>query len=48
VSSATFGALDGYLWQLTYKWAVFSHANKPKRWVVARYYGRFNKTRRDR
>lgn len=25
VSSTTFNALDGYLWQLTYKWAVFSH-----------------------
>jgi RNA-directed DNA polymerase len=48
VSSATFNALDGYLWQLTYKWAVFSHANKPKRWVVARYFGQFNKARRDR
>jgi RNA-directed DNA polymerase len=48
VSSATFGALDGYLWQLTFKWAVFSHANKPKRWAVARYYGRFNKARQDR
>jgi RNA-directed DNA polymerase len=48
VSSETFSALDGYLWQLTYKWAVFSHANKPKRWVVARYFGRFNKARRNR
>jgi RNA-directed DNA polymerase len=48
VSSAVFGALDGYLWQLTFKWARFSHANKPTRWVVARYYARFNKSRRDR
>jgi RNA-directed DNA polymerase len=48
VSSEAFGALDGYLWQLTFKWARFSHANKPTRWVVARYYARFNKTRRDR
>jgi RNA-directed DNA polymerase len=48
VSSEVFGALDGYLWQLTFKWARFSHANKPTRWVVARYYARFNKTRRDR
>jgi RNA-directed DNA polymerase len=48
VSSDVFGALDNYLWQLTFKWARFSHANKPTRWVVDRYYGRFNKTRRDR
>jgi len=48
VSSETFSALDHYLWRLTYKWAIFSHANKPKRWVTARYYGQFNKVRRDR
>jgi RNA-directed DNA polymerase len=48
VSSDTFNALDGYLWRLTYKWAVFSHANKPTRWVVARYFGPFHKSRRDR
>ena len=48
VSSTTFSALDGYLWTLTYKWATFSHANKPTRWVVARYFGRFNNARRDR
>ena len=29
VSSDTFGELDHYLWRLTYKWARFSHANKP-------------------
>ena len=48
VSSEVFGALDNYLWQLTFKWARFSHANKPTRWVVDRYYRRFNKNRRDR
>ena len=37
-----------YLWELTFKWARFSHANKPTRWVVARYFGRFNKARQDR
>jgi RNA-directed DNA polymerase len=47
-SSETFKALDQYLWELTYKWARFSHANKPTRWVVARYWGRFNKARQDR
>ena len=48
VSSEAFGALDQYLWELTFKWARFSHANKPTRWVVARYWGRFNKARQDR
>jgi RNA-directed DNA polymerase len=48
VSSEVFGALDGYLWQLTYKWARFSHANKSTDWVLHRYYRQFNKNRRDR
>ena len=48
VSSETFAALDQYLWRLTYKWAVFSHQNKPKRWVIARYFGKFNRSRQDR
>jgi RNA-directed DNA polymerase len=45
VSKKTFSSLDDYLWELTYKWAVYSHANKPKRWVAARYFGKFNKFR---
>jgi RNA-directed DNA polymerase len=40
VSSATFSALDDYLWQLIYKWVAFSHSSKPKRWVIARYFER--------
>jgi RNA-directed DNA polymerase len=48
VSSEAFQSLDGHLWRLAYKWAVFSHSNKPKRWVVDRYFGQFNKSRRDR
>ena len=48
VSSEVFTALDNYLWTLTYKWAKHSHPNKPKHWVVDRYFGRFNKTRQDR
>ena len=47
-SSRTFAAMDRYLWQLTYKWACFSHGNKPKSWIVSRYYGRFNPASRDR
>jgi len=48
VSSRTFKALDDYLWKLTYKWAIRGHANKPRTWVVARYFGKFNKFRNDR
>jgi len=47
-SSRTFAALDHYLWQLTYKWACHSHANKPKPWIISRYYGRFNPASQDR
>jgi len=36
------------MWKLAHKWATFSHSNKPKRWVIARYFGMFNKSRRDR
>ena len=48
VSSEVFSALDDHLWKLTYKWAVFSHSNKPKHWVIERYFDMFNKARRDR
>jgi RNA-directed DNA polymerase len=48
VSSKAFTLLDRYLWQLTYKWACLSHANKPKPWIVSRYYGRFNPASQDR
>lgn len=47
VSSKTFKSLDNYLWTLTYKWATRGHANKPKTWVSARYFGKFNKFRND-
>jgi RNA-directed DNA polymerase len=30
------------------KWAVYGHANKPKSWVFARYFGKFNKARQGR
>ena len=48
VSSDAYSALDAYLWRLTWKWANYSHPNKPKPWVFARYYGKFNKSRQDR
>jgi RNA-directed DNA polymerase len=48
VSSKVFKALDAHLWRLTYKWACWTHPNKPKRWTVNRYYRRFSKFRNDR
>lgn len=48
VSKHTFVSIDSHLWWLTFKWAVRSHRNKPKKWVVARYYGAFNPARSDR
>jgi RNA-directed DNA polymerase len=48
VSSRLFGSLDSYLWKLPYKWATRRHANKPKHWIVGRYFGKFNKFRNDR
>lgn len=48
VSSATFSALDNYMWKLTFKWAARSHRNKPTSWVITRYFGMFNPARKDR
>jgi len=48
VSSETFKALDSYLWRLTLRWAQVSHSNKPTEWVIAQYFGKFNKARNDR
>ena len=48
VSSRVFDALDDHLWKLTYKWTMWSHPHKGKRWIVRRYFGRFVPSRRDR
>jgi len=48
VSSRVFNDLDDYMWKLTYKWAKHAHPHKPRKWVVARYFGRFNSSRQDR
>jgi RNA-directed DNA polymerase len=48
VSKKVFTALDDYMWKLTYKWVTYSHPNKPKSWVIPRYYGQFNPARQDR
>ena len=48
VSSRAFGALDTHVWRLVHKWAKYSQPNKSKNWIIARYFGVFNKFRRDR
>jgi RNA-directed DNA polymerase len=48
VSSELFSALDHYVWWLTFRWARHSHPMKSKKWIVRRYFGRFNRFRNDR
>ena len=48
VSTETFQNLDNHAWTTLWKWALFRHPKKPKRWVVDRYFGQFHPTRRDR
>ncbi|HEV8561256.1 MAG TPA: reverse transcriptase domain-containing protein [Actinophytocola sp.] len=47
-SSIVFAALDVHLWRLTYKWACHGHPHTPKRWIINRYFGRYNTARQDR
>ncbi len=48
VASKVFTGLDDYMWKLVYKWAKRAHPLKSKDWIVKRYFGRFNRARRDR
>jgi RNA-directed DNA polymerase len=48
VSARVFNELDHHVWKLTYKWAKFTHPHKSKHWIITRYFGAFNSTRRDR
>jgi RNA-directed DNA polymerase len=48
VSSKVFSALDNHVWWLTYRWARRTHPTKSKKWIVRRYFGRFNRFRKDR
>jgi RNA-directed DNA polymerase len=48
VSSKVFDALDDHMWKLTYKWTMWSHPHKGKRWIIRRYFGKFVPSRRDR
>jgi len=47
VSSEVFHKLDNYVWMLTYRWALRTHRNKPRKWSVDRYFGQFNPARQD-
>jgi len=47
VSTRTFTALDDYVRKLTCKWATWRHADKPKRWIAGRYFGKSGKFRND-
>ena len=48
VSKEVFSEVDDHLWRLTFSWALRAHPNKPKSWVVSRYFGKFNSPRQDR
>ena len=48
VSARVFNSLDAYLWHLTWRWARRSHSGKPRKWIAARYFGQFSKSRSDR
>ena len=48
MSSEVFDSLGHYTWQLTCKWARYSHPNKRQRWIASRYYGKFCPSRDDK
>ena len=48
VSKEVFSAVDNHLWGHLYRWALRTHPNKSRHWVVARYFGTFNPARNDR
>ncbi|MFI1189430.1 group II intron reverse transcriptase/maturase [Streptomyces californicus] len=48
VSKRTFSALDDYLWWAVYRWACWTHPNKPKKWITKRYFGTFSDSRKAR
>ena len=48
VSRKIFESLGHYTWQLTYKWARWTHPKKGARWAASRYYGKFCPDRNDK
>ncbi len=47
-SKKAYQSLDNHLWQHLHKWARRRHPKKNRKWVVARYFGQFHPTRRNR
>lgn len=47
VSNATFGIIDNAMWWSTYRWSKRRHPNKPKYWIIRKYYSKLgvNKSR---
>jgi RNA-directed DNA polymerase len=48
VSKRAFNTLDAHLWKLVWKWTRLTHPNKPRRWIIHRYFGMFNPARQDK
>lgn len=48
VSKEVFSAVDHHMWGHLYRWALRTHPNKSRHWVVDRYFGKFNSARNDR
>src|SRR5919201_2048553 len=48
VSARVFNELDNHVWKLTYKCAKLTHPHKSKHWIITRYFGAFNSSRRGR
>jgi RNA-directed DNA polymerase len=48
VSKRAYNALDAHMWRLAWKWAKFSHPDKPRRWIITRHFGMFNPARQDK
>lgn len=47
-SKKIYSQLDSWMWIRLWRWARRAHPNKGKRWVQARYWGRFHPRRDDR
>jgi RNA-directed DNA polymerase len=48
VSTDTFHKLDEYRWRLLCKWALFRHNHRSRHEIVAKYFGQFHPSRKDR
>ena len=48
VSKKAWADLDTHLWRHLYTWARRRHPRKGRKWVTARYFGTFNKSRNDK